>query len=96
MPITLAQAGALSLVVSGGGQVTGNGGGIQFTASGGTGPYTFELLAGRVPPGTTFQSDGRIGGIATARGASLIRVRATDLGALPQAFVDSDQTVTIS
>ena len=96
MALTLAQAGSMALIVDGAGHVGGNSGGtIAFTASGGTAPYVYELIAGRVPPGTTFSSDGRIGGIATARGPALVRVRATD-SAVPPAFVDSDQTVTIS
>lgn len=94
MALSLAQAGSLALVVSGGGQVTGTAGGIAFTASGGTAPYRYELLHGQPPPGMAWTAGG-LTGMPTARGSFLLRIRATD-SAVPPNSVDSDQTVTVS
>ncbi|MBL0969243.1 MAG: putative Ig domain-containing protein [Brevundimonas sp.] len=48
------------------------------TATGGTGPYTFSLTAGALPPGLGLASDGLISGIPTAMGDFPITVQAVD------------------
>ncbi|HSP15269.1 MAG TPA: putative Ig domain-containing protein [Thermoanaerobaculia bacterium] len=52
--------------------------GQSFTASGGTGPYTFTVTSGTFPPGLTLASDGTISGTPTATGTFLFDVTATD------------------
>lgn len=47
------------------------------SASGGTGPYSFALFAGTLPPGLTFNA-GVISGTPTQRGSFSFTVRATD------------------
>jgi uncharacterized protein with beta-barrel porin domain len=47
------------------------------SASGGTGPYSFALVAGTLPPGITFNA-GVISGTPTQRGSFTFTVRATD------------------
>jgi hypothetical protein len=49
-------------------------------ATGGTAPYAWELTAGRLPPGLSFTSDGRVVGAARAHGTASITVRCTDSG----------------
>ncbi len=52
------------------------------TASFGTGPYTFALTAGTLPPGLGLAADGKITGTATVAGRYLFLATATDsLGA---------------
>lgn len=48
------------------------------TATGGTGPYTFSLTAGALPPGLGLASDGLISGIPTAMGNFPVTVQAVD------------------
>lgn len=48
------------------------------TATGGTGPYTFSLLSGALPPGLTLSSAGVISGTPTANGVASFTVRAVD------------------
>jgi alpha-tubulin suppressor-like RCC1 family protein len=51
----------------------------HYTATGGTIPYTFTLVAGTLPDGLTLASDGTISGIPTAVGASTgLEVAVTD------------------
>ncbi|MEG2804004.1 putative Ig domain-containing protein [Stenotrophomonas sp.] len=57
--------------------VAGNPVSQTLTASGGTGPYTFAVVGGVLPPGLTFNA-GVIGGAPTQRGAYTFTVRATD------------------
>ncbi|HUP63462.1 MAG TPA: putative Ig domain-containing protein [Thermoanaerobaculia bacterium] len=52
--------------------------GESFTASGGTGPYTFAVTAGTFPTGPTLNSDGTISGTPTATGTFNFTVTATD------------------
>lgn len=49
-----------------------------FTASGGTGPYTFTLLSGSLPQGVTLQPDGTLTGVPAVSGAFTFTVKATD------------------
>ncbi|MFI5283538.1 MAG: hypothetical protein ACHQ0J_10500 [Candidatus Dormibacterales bacterium] len=96
MALTISQSGGFTLKTDGLGRVRGGSGGhVVFSASGGTAPYTFALVAGALPPGCSLTTDGVIRSVGTARGAALVRIRAVD-SATPPAFVDSDQTVTIS
>lgn len=48
------------------------------TASGGTGPYTFALTAGSLPPGLTLSSAGNVSGTARNTGPYSYTVQATD------------------
>ncbi|WP_190285618.1 putative Ig domain-containing protein [Montanilutibacter psychrotolerans] len=48
------------------------------TASGGTGPYTFALLSGSLPVGTSFSSAGLLSGTPISAGAFSLTVQATD------------------
>jgi hypothetical protein len=52
--------------------------GQSFTASGGTGPYTFAVTSGTFPPGLTLASGGGISGTPTATGTFVFTVTATD------------------
>lgn len=49
------------------------------TASGGTGPYTFTVTDGALPPGLTLTPDGVVEGTPTTNGSSTFTVRATDV-----------------
>ncbi|PRY22442.1 putative Ig domain-containing protein, partial [Spirosoma oryzae] len=51
---------------------------VVFTASGGTSPYTYAILAGSLPAGLTLASNGTLSGIPTASGSFNITVTATD------------------
>jgi hypothetical protein len=55
----------------------------QITASGGTGPYTFTLLAGTLPPGLTLPSNGLLQGSPTTLGSSTFTVQAIDATGCP-------------
>ena len=48
------------------------------TASGGTAPYTYAVVAGMLPAGLTLSSAGTLAGTATTAGNYTITVRATD------------------
>lgn len=48
------------------------------TASGGTAPYTFTVIAGALPPGLTLSNTGNLTGIPTTPGSFSFTVRATD------------------
>lgn len=48
------------------------------TASGGTGPYTFGLVNGALPPGLTLAVDGQITGTPTGSGSYAFDYQATD------------------
>ncbi len=48
------------------------------TASGGTGPYTFTIASGNLPPGLALFSGGSLSGTPTAAGTSAFTVTATD------------------
>ncbi len=49
------------------------------TASGGTAPYTWKVLAGFLPPGTTFSSTGTLSGTPTRAGTYTFTVQVTDV-----------------
>jgi uncharacterized protein YhjY with autotransporter beta-barrel domain len=49
-----------------------------FTATGGTGPYTYTLAAGAIPAGMTLTTGGQFSGTPTAGGSFTFTVRATD------------------
>jgi len=48
------------------------------SASGGTGPYTFTLLSGSLPPGLSLSSNGTLSGTATAAGSFTFSIQAQD------------------
>ena len=48
------------------------------TASGGTAPYTFTVIAGALPPGLALSTAGVISGTPTTAGPSNVTIRATD------------------
>jgi uncharacterized protein with beta-barrel porin domain len=50
----------------------------QFSASGGTGPYSFSITAGALPPGISFNSAGLLSGTATAPGTYNFTLQAQD------------------
>jgi hypothetical protein len=50
----------------------------QLTATGGTGPYVFTVVAGALPPGLSLSSAGLLLGSPTALGTSTFTVQATD------------------
>ena len=96
MALSISQSGSLTLTVDGNSRISGaTGGAIIFSASGGTAPYRFEIVAGSLAPGMVMDSAGYIKGQALQRGAALVRVRATD-SASPPNFTDSDQTLVVS
>jgi putative Ig domain-containing protein/Big-like domain-containing protein len=51
---------------------------IDFSASGGSGPYTFAVSAGALPPGVDVSVDGVLSGTPTAAGTFDFTVSATD------------------
>ena len=50
----------------------------QLASSGGTGPYTYAIIAGSPPAGITLSSSGLLSGSATVYGAASFTVRTTD------------------
>ncbi len=82
------------VITPSGGAVSGQVGDVvnaQFTASGGTAPYTWAVSVGALPTGATISSSGLISGTLTASGVFTFTVRATDsLGATATTtFVDT-------
>jgi hypothetical protein len=53
-------------------------GAVPITASGGTGPYTFAVVLGALPPGLSLSSTGSLSGTPTAAGNFTFTVRASD------------------
>ena len=72
-PIVTLSAGPLP-----GGQATVAYVGATITASGGAGPYSFEVYGGTFPPGMTLSTGGEIGGTPTTDGLFSFDVRGTD------------------
>ena len=64
------------------------------TASGGTGPYTFKITTGVLPPGLSLSSDGIISGTPTAPGTYSFSIEAVDSSAIPFSGT-MDYTLTI-
>jgi large repetitive protein len=52
--------------------------GQTITASGGAGPYTFDVTIGTPPPGLTLTSPGLLAGTPTTAGTFTLTIRATD------------------
>lgn len=70
-----------------------NGGGFQFTGTGGSPPYTWEVVNNALPAGLTLSSDGVLSGTPQATPATYdFTVRMTDLGLRS---VQSDFSITI-
>lgn len=53
----------------------------QFTATGGTAPYTWSVQAGPLPAGLTLTTGGLLSGTPTAAGSFPVIVAVTDSGA---------------
>ncbi len=51
---------------------------VTFTASGGTGPYTYAVTSGSLPVGLTLASDGTLSGTPASSGSANFTVTATD------------------
>jgi len=95
-PITVTQSGSITANVDGAGRISGaSGSAISLNASGGTAPFTWQIVAGTLPPGLTLDSSGSIRPFPQARGSALIRVRCID-SATPPNFADADLTITVS
>jgi hypothetical protein len=64
---------------------------FQIEVSGGTPPYTFQIVAGSLPPGMSMSSSGKITGTPTQTGYWTIWVKVTDANGchLTQAFAIS-------
>src|ERR1035437_5842777 len=70
-----------------------NGGaGFQLTGSGGSPPYTWDIVANALPPGLDLSSSGLISGRPTSAATFDFTVRMTDTGARP---VQRDLAITI-
>src|ERR1035437_1011178 len=70
-----------------------NGGaGFQLTGSGGSPPYTWDIVANALPPGLGLSSSGLISGRPTSAATFDFTVRMTDTGARP---VQRDLAITI-
>jgi hypothetical protein len=69
-----------------------NGGGFQLTGSGGSPPYTWDIVANALPPGLDLSSSGLISGTPTSAATFDFTVRMTDIGARP---VQRDFAITI-
>jgi hypothetical protein len=66
----------------------------DFQASGGTAPYTFALVSGTVPPGTSFLAgSGSVSGYPSAAGSYPLAVRVTDANGVQAA---ASATIRIS
>jgi len=64
-----------------------------FTTSGGTGPYSYSLVSGGLPPGIAMSSAGVLIGTPVLTGAYTFTVRSSDSGS--SATVDGTYTVTV-
>ncbi len=52
----------------------------QFSAIGGTPPYTWSIAAGSLPPGLSLSSDGLVSGTSTTAGDYNVTIRVQDSG----------------
>ena len=70
----------------------------SFSASGGTGPYTYTIISGSLPAGLTLSSGGVLSGTPTAGGTFTFAVRATDSsgGTGPYSGTSSNISLTIA
>ncbi len=67
------------------------------TASGGTGPHTFNLSSGVLPTGLSLSAGGILGGVPTAAGSFDFTVSATDSSAFPGPYTGSrNYTVAVT
>lgn len=66
----------------------------QFTATGGTGPYTFGITSGSLPAGLTMSSSGLVSGTRTTIGDYTFTVQAKD--SVLTAGSKADESVTVS
>ena len=71
--LTLTPASGATINGTAGSPVTGT-----FTAGNGTGPYTYAITAGALPPGVTLSSAGALSGTPSAAGNFNFTVEATD------------------
>ena len=69
-----------------------NGGGFQLTGSGGSPPYTWDLVGSALPPNLSLSSDGIISGTPVSAATFDFTVRMTDIGARS---VQQDFSITI-
>lgn len=53
------------------------------TSSGGTGPYTYSVLTGTLPPGLTLSVGGVVSGTPTAVASSTVTIQSIDAGGCP-------------
>lgn len=65
------------------------------TSSGGTGPYSYTLQSGTLPPGIGLASNGTLSGTPTQRGSYAFTVRSTDSTSPTAQFVDKGYTGTV-
>ncbi|UYV16554.1 putative Ig domain-containing protein [Porphyrobacter sp. ULC335] len=65
------------------------------TTTGGTGPYSYSLQSGVLPPGVSLSPSGVLSGSPTQRGAYSFSVRATDSTAPTANFVDKGYTGSV-
>ncbi|WNL46391.1 putative Ig domain-containing protein [Dyella sp. BiH032] len=68
----------------------------SFTASGGTGPYTYSLTTGSLPAGLALSSAGVLSGTPTVAGSFNFTVRATDSSTGTGAPFSATQPVTLT
>ena len=67
------------------------------TTDGGTGPYTYSVSTGSVPPGTTFAAEGNLSGTPIAAGDFSFTIRSEDSSGAPGPyFTTRAYTVTIA
>ncbi|GAA4424753.1 hypothetical protein GCM10023090_18690 [Acidovorax lacteus] len=67
------------------------------TASGGTGPYSFAVTAGSLPPGMVLASGGLLNGTPTGGGTFNFTITATDSSAFPGPYSGSQSyTLTVA
>lgn len=64
---------------------------ISLSSSGGTGPYTYSVVAGQLAPGVTFSPQGSFSGTPTTVGTYPLTIRVTDSNA-----VTSERALTLT